>query len=54
MHFDTDLEGRSLNEEFIRLYNEHPPNIIIELFDIIDNPLAKMIRMSVIIDEIID
>ena len=54
MHFDTELEGRSLNEEFYRLYNEHPPNIIVKLFNIIVNPLKRMKRMEQIIDEIVE
>jgi inositol-hexakisphosphate/diphosphoinositol-pentakisphosphate 1-kinase len=54
MHFDTELECRSLNEEFFRLYNEHPPNIIVKLFNIIVNPLKRMKRMAEIIDEIVE
>lgn len=53
MHFDTTAEKRSLNSEFFRLYQEHPPEVIVKLFNIIRNPLRRMERMEVIIDEII-
>jgi len=53
MHFDTDAEQRTLNEEFVRLYHESPPDIIIKLFDIIGNPLTRMKRMQDLIEEIL-
>jgi len=33
MHFDTDMEGRSLNEEFFRVFGEKPAMINMHNFN---------------------
>jgi hypothetical protein len=32
MHFDTDLHDRDLTEEYFRVYEQYPANVIINTF----------------------
>jgi len=53
MHFDSDKENRSLNDEFVRAFGEKPPKVIIDTFDLIGNPFKRMVRMYELIEVII-
>lgn len=50
MHHDTDREGTTLNQEFFKRFNEHPPQIIINVLDAIGNPVKRMERIYEILD----
>lgn len=53
MHFDTDAQGKSLNEEFISMFGEKPPKVVIDTFNLIGNPVTRMTRMYDLIGRIV-
>jgi hypothetical protein len=53
MHFDTDENKVTLNEQFVKQFGEIPPAVIINTFNVIGNPLARMKRMHELIEVII-
>ena len=53
MHFNTDAHNRSLNEEFLEMFDEVPPKVVVDTFDQIGNPVSRMTRMYDLIGNIV-
>lgn len=53
MHFDTDVHKRSLNEEFVAMFDEEPPKVVVDTFNQIGNPVRCMTRMYDLIGNIV-
>lgn len=53
MHFDTDAHNKTLNEEFVSMFGEVPPKVVIDTFNQIGNPVTRMTRMYDLIGRIV-
>lgn len=53
MHFDTDANDKTLNEEFFDMFGEVPPKVVVDTFNQIGNPVTRMTRMYDLIGRIV-